>query len=128
MLISLLWSQEPYTSSLFLSIYSNQIFCFLSRLHVHYFRNLIDIDCTRGLHCKLSPWENHWWPRLAAVFKGWQFLMVPSRAVNIHHIILNVISIHWLHYVYFQNYPGQVNIFACIFQMLRLSYFEPYAH
>ena len=36
--------------------------------------------------------------------------MLPSRAVNIFFRILNVNKMHRLHYVWFQNNPGQVNI------------------
>ena len=39
-----------------------------------------------------------------------QFRMLPSRAVNNSYIILNVDYIHRLHYIWFQNNPGQVNI------------------
>ena len=47
--------------------------------------------------------------------------MLPSRAVNNYYIILNVSVIkyvHRLHYVWFQNNPGQVNISATYIQTL----------
>ena len=40
--------------------------------------------------------------------------MLPSREVNIFFRILNVNKMHRLHYVWFQNNPGQVNICTCI--------------
>ena len=40
--------------------------------------------------------------------------MLPSRAVNEYYIILNVNLIHRLHYVWFRNFPDQVNILVCI--------------
>ena len=40
--------------------------------------------------------------------------MLPSRAVNIYDIILNVNYIHRLHYVWLQNNQSQVNIRVCI--------------
>ena len=50
-------------------------------------------------------------PRFTLVFEGWQFPILPFSAVNICCITLNVIlNIHILHYVWFQNNPGQVNI------------------
>ena len=41
--------------------------------------------------------------------------MLPSHAVNNYYniIIMNVYSIHRLHYVWFQNNPGQVNNYVC---------------
>ena len=54
--------------------------------------------------------------------------MLPSRAVNIFFRILNVNKMHRLHYVWFQNNPGQVNALAfCIpnIQTLSCNSLEP---
>ena len=75
-------------------------------------------------------------PRLTFVFEGWQFPMLPSRAVNIYYIVMNVNYIHHLHYVWFQNNLCQVNIWVCISYSLNSNahtmslriYCEPYAH
>ena len=75
-------------------------------------------------------------PRLTLVFEGWEFPMLPSRAVNIYHIILNVNSIHRLHYIRFQNNQGQMNIWVCISYSVNSNahrtpvriYSELYAH
>ena len=69
-------------------------------------------------------------------FKGGQFSMLPSCAVNTYYILLNVNQIHCLHYILFQNNPGQVNIFVCIsysvysnaHMMLVRIYGEPNVH
>ena len=52
---------------------------------------------------------------------------------NNHYIILNVNKIHRLHYAWFQNHPGQVNIWVCISYSLNSTtpgriYGEPYMH
>ena len=62
--------------------------------------------------------------------------MLPSRAVNIYYIILDVNWTQHLHYVWFQNNPGQVNIWVCISYSVNSNiltssvriYGEPYAH
>ena len=61
---------------------------------------------------KKSYWTRHQ-PSSTLVFSGWQFSMLPFRAVNIYYIILTVNWIHHLLYVLYQNNPGQVNI--CVF-------------
>ena len=48
--------------------------------------------------------------------------MLPSRAINIYYIILNVSVIkyiHRLHYFWFHNDPGQVNIQVNIQTLIR---------
>ena len=65
-----------------------------------------------------------------ADFEGWEFPMWPSRAVNIYYII------HRLHYAWYQNNLGQVNICVCIKYSVYSNahttpvriYGEPYAH
>ena len=62
--------------------------------------------------------------------------MLPSFAVNNYYIILNVNSRHRLHYVWFQNNPGQVNIWVCILYSVNSNAYttpvrifgKPYAH
>ena len=80
-----------------------------------------------------------YWPRqsrwLTLIFKGWQFPMLPSLAVNIH-IILNVNLKHCLHYVWFKNISCEVNIWVWISYSVNSNahmtpvriYGEPYAH
>ena len=56
-------------------------------------------------------------PRLTLVFEGVviSYVTVPSRAVNIYYIILNVnFKNTSSHFVWFQNNPGEVNICVCI--------------
>ena len=75
-------------------------------------------------------------PRLTLVFEGWQFPLFSSRAVNNYYIILNVNQIYRLHYVWFQNNPGHVNILVCTSYSVNSNihmtpvriYGEPYAH
>ena len=52
------------------------------------FRNSV-ILCNYWLHTRVTS-EIVAKPRLTLVFEGWQFPMLPSRAVNIYYIILNV--------------------------------------
>ena len=62
--------------------------------------------------------------------------MLPSCAVNNYHIILNVNLWHCLHYIWFQNSPGQVNIWVCILYLIKSNahttpvriFGESYAH
>ena len=51
-------------------------------------------------------------PRLTLVFEGWQFPILPSRAVNNYYIILNVNWIHRLHLIT-KIYTQTSNFFQC---------------
>ena len=53
--------------------------------------------------------------------------MLPSRAVNNYHIILNVIKYIVYIYVWFQNNPGQVNILNAHTTPVKI-YGESYAN
>ena len=54
------------------------------------------------------------WSRGWHCFRGVTFPMLPSLAVNIYHIVLNVNEIHCLHYVWFQSNQGRVNVWVCV--------------
>ena len=54
------------------------------------------------------------WSRGWHCFRGVIFPMLPSFAVNIYHIVLNVNEIHCLHYVWFQSNQGRVNVWVCV--------------
>ena len=61
---------------------------------------------TREIDIPTKPMSTEAKPNLTLVFSGWQFPMLPSRAVNNYYIILN--------YVWFRNNRGQVNTWVCI--------------
>ena len=72
-------------------------------------------------------------------FRGFtiSYVTVPSRAVNIYYIKLNVnFKNTSSHFVWFQNNPGEVNICVCISYSVYSNalttpvriYGEPYAH
>ena len=91
---------------------------------------------TRDIVTPRKPLWNEAKPRLTLVFEGGQFPMLPSCADNIYYIILNVIWIHHLHYVWYQNNPGQVKICVCISYSIYSNahttpvriFGEPYTH
>ena len=60
--------------------------------------------------------------KITLVFEVWQLPMLPSRAVNIYYIILNISvikSIHLLHYFWFQIQVKWIFVFV---------FSTPYAH
>ena len=84
----------------------------------------------------LKPMSTSALPWATLVFTGWQFpmliisravniyIMLPSSADSIYYISLNVSWVHCLHYIWFQNNPGQVNIWAGILYIMNSCQFE----